>query len=195
MALDSIPWTYHGFTRVFLRPLLMLTTLFPFMIAASGCMKTEEKNYAGAAQSEFSLNYELTMKYSGQDKVNYQLKTVPPDMTVFLTQLNKKWHEEANLKYSAYDKLKEYCDFNKDAALCIDIKELTKEVESREMALFFTLRLFDNSKKELDNISGKLSLSLNDKDNFQHDSLQVENVITMDREKFRSIGSVELQIK
>jgi hypothetical protein len=57
------------------------------------------------------------------------------------------------------------------------------------------MRLFDHSKNELDNISGKLSLSLNDKDNFQRDSLMVENVIAMNQEKFRSIGSVELLIQ
>lgn len=175
--------------------LLTTTLLLISLVGFAGCMRSDEKTFAGTARGEFPLHYDLTMTLGQDNKVAYTLKITPNNGNEFLSHLNKKWHDEASLKYSAYDKLKEYCDQYKDVALCFNYDELKKEVESKEVTVFYAITLYDNGKKELDNISGKFSFDLNNKEILQDNWMNVTGSVTMTQAQFRNIAVVELQTK
>ncbi len=165
------------------------------MVGLSGCMRADERNFSGIAQGEFSLHFELAMSFDSDNKVKYELKIIPNNPNEFFSHLNKKWHDEARLKFSAYDKLKEYCNQYKDAALCFNYNELNKEVESKDVDVFYTVKIYNRSKKELDNISGKFSFNLNNKDILKDSWVNAAGRVTMTQSQFREIASVELQIQ
>lgn len=179
----------------YLKPLLLLAIQLLIMISISSCTNFDEKNYSGTGHGEFPLHYEFNMKYSDQNQVTYLLKIIPSNGEEFLKHLKEKWHDEAQLKFSAYEKIKEYCDTFKNEALCFNYNDMKKEVESKEVSIFYTVNLYDNQKNELDNISGKFTYDLNNKENLQDRWLQAAGNITMTREKLRNIASVALHFK
>jgi len=177
--------------KLLITPAVLLITL----AGLAGCMRADEKNFSGTAQGEFPLHYDLAMTYGQDNKVAYTLKVIPNNTKEFLSHLNKKWHDEAGLKFSAYDKLKEYCEQIKDPALCFNYEELKKEVESKDVAVFYTITLYENGKKEQDNISGKFSFDLNNKEILQDNWMNASGTIAMTHAQFRNIAAVELQTK
>ena len=195
MALFPNPGITNRKLMVYLKTLLIITLQLTIMISVSGCMNSDEKNYAGTAKGEFALHYDLAMKYSGEDKMMYELKVIPTNNEMFMNQLNKKWHDEARLKFSAYDKLKEYCETYKDYSMCSNYDELKKEIESKDVSVFFNIKLYEHNKKEIDNISGKFSFDLNNQQVFKENWIKVANSASMNRSRFRKIEAVELHIK
>lgn len=179
---------------VFFKEYFRVIILFAIITTTSGCMKSDEKSYSGPVQGDPTLYFELDMKFSGDNQVTYRLKTIPTDSEVFLKKINQKWHDEAGIKYSAYHKMKEYCATNKNAAMCSNLNEIIKEVESPEVNFFYNMKFFDKDKKEIDNVSGKFVYNLENSDNFKDTWNSVDSSFAMNKSTFRNIESVVFEV-